>query len=46
MTFLTEWIVFELMSADDFCSYVEGQMHEYVWDRNMSYSPQDIHGFA
>ena len=37
-------IVFEMMPADDFRTYVEGRPHEYVWERIISYTPPDMCG--
>ncbi|WP_139826217.1 hypothetical protein [Derxia lacustris] len=34
-----EKLVFEMMPASNFRSYIEGTVHDYVWEKIISYSP-------
>ncbi len=35
---------FELMPNDNFRHYVKDEMHEYIWEKMLSYEPRDLHG--
>ena len=37
---------FKLMPDPRFGHFVEGEIHQYVWDRVVSYRPKDLHGYA
>jgi hypothetical protein len=37
-------IIFEMMPAGNFRTYVKGRPHEYVWERVISCSPHEMHG--
>lgn len=37
---------FELMPNDNFRNYVKGEMHEYIWEKVLSYEPRDLHGYS
>lgn len=38
--------IFELLPNDNFRHYVQGKMHQYIWEEVLDYEPKNLHGYS
>ena len=37
---------FELLPNDNFRHYVKSEVHQYIWEKVLSYEPKDLYGYS
>ena len=37
---------FEILPNSNFRHYIDGEVHQYIWEKILSYEPKNLHGYS